>query len=78
VVVAAAAIVVAAAIAGMHGTVTFSDNPGVVCSLHLPVSSSEREGQQTGVCAKKFVKFAPRCPSDLVKLMAFIEPSLMS
>ena len=34
--------------------------------------------QQTGVCAKKFVKLAPCLPSDRVKLMAFIEPSSMS
>ena len=33
---------------------------------YLPASSSEREGQQTGVCVKKVVKFAPNTtPRDL-------------
>ena len=45
---------------------------------NLPVRSSDRLGQHTGVCAKKLVKLAPRAPRCRVKDMAFIEPSTKS
>ena len=42
------------------------------------MSSSLREGQHTGVCARNWVKFAPRAASPRVKLIAFMLPSMIS
>ena len=42
------------------------------------MSSSLRDGQQTGVCAKKFVMFVPMAVSCLVNTIAPMEPSMAS